>query len=284
ILTCYHVVRGFSQIQVRLADHRKFPAEVVGGDPKTDVAVLKMTGAVPGDLATVQLGNSAAMQDGDLVLAVGAPYGLNETVTNGIISAKGRANISAYEDFLQINAAINPGSSGGPLVNMQGQVIGMNSAILSAAAAGGGPGQFAGVGFAIPINTIKALLPTLLRGGQISRGMIGVVMREAGYLAKQFERLSANGARISQVVPDSPAARAGLRSGDDVVGFRGQRIKTARDLRSLVSATPPGTRVQVAIMRNGRRKNYTLTVGKLKAPKPADPLVSIVRGGASNSF
>jgi serine protease Do len=266
ILTNYHVVKDFTTIQVQLSDQRKFPAEVVGTDPRTDVAVIRIKGSVPGDLPTVQLGDSDAMQDGDLVLAVGAPFGLTQTVTNGIISAKGRSNlgIADYEDFLQTDAPINPGNSGGPLVNMQGQVIGMNSAILTGGTSPGSEGQFGGVGFAIPINMIKAMLPTLMKGESIVRGMIGVVIQEVSPdLAKQFNLPNTRGALVSQVNPTSPAARAGLKSGDDIVRFDGHAIDATRDLRNLVAATAPGTKVPVEFIRDGQQETVTVTVGKL---------------------
>ncbi len=266
ILTNYHVVKDFTTIQVQLADQRKFPAEVIGTDPKTDVAVIKIKGSVPSDLPTVQLGDSDAIEDGDLVLAVGAPFGLTQTVTNGIISAKGRSDlgIADYEDFLQTDAPINPGNSGGPLVDMQGQVIGMNSAILTGGTAPGSEGQFGGVGFAIPINMIKAMLPTLMKGEPIVRGMIGVVIQEVSPdLAKQFNLPNTNGALVSQVNPNSPAARAGLKGGDEIVRFDGHSIGNTRDLRNLVAATAPGTKVPLEIIRDGQQERLTVTIGRL---------------------
>jgi serine protease Do len=266
ILTNYHVVKDFTTIQVQLADQRKFPAAVVGTDPKTDVAVIRIKGSVPSDLPTVQLGDSDAIQDGDLVLAVGAPFGLTQTITNGIISAKGRSNlgIADYEDFLQTDAPINPGNSGGPLVNMQGEVIGMNSAILTGGMGPDSEGQFAGVGFAIPSNMIETMLPTLLKGEPITRGMIGVVIQElTPDLAKQFNLPDTNGALVSQVNPGSPAARAGLKSGDVIIRFNGHEVSDTRGLRNLVAATAPGTQVPVEAFRNGERQTFTLTVGKL---------------------
>jgi serine protease Do len=266
VLTNYHVIKGFTQIQIQLPDQRKFDAAVVGTDPKTDVAIIRIKGTVPSDLPTVQLGDSDAMKDGDLVLAVGAPFGLTQTVTNGIISAKGRSNlgIADFEDFLQTDAPINPGNSGGPLVNMQGQVIGMNSAILTGGTEDGGEGQFGGVGFAIPINMIKAMLPTLLRGGQIVRGMIGVVIQEVTPdLQKQFQLPSTQGALVSQVNGDSPAAHAGIESGDDIVRYDAHAIENPDELRNLVAATTPGSRVPVEVIRDGRQQTISITVGEL---------------------
>lgn len=264
ILTNYHVVKGFKTIRVQLSDRRTLPAEVIGTDPETDVAIIRIRGRVPADLATVQLGDSGATQDGDLVLAVGAPFGLVESVTNGIVSATQRTDLSDYEDFLQTDCPIDPGSSGGPLVNMQGKVIGMNTAILTGATARGGQGQFGGVGFAIPIDTIKAMLPTLLRGGHIIRGRIGVVMPEGiGELARQFELSEVPGALVAEVDPGSPAARAGIESGDEIVRFDGRPIRGARDLHYRIAASAPGTRVPLEIVRRGHQLSLSVIIGTL---------------------
>ena len=260
ILTNYHVVKDVEEIKVQLADKRTFEAEVVGTDPKTDVAVIKIKGHVPSDLPVVTLGDSDALEDGDLVLAVGAPFGLTQTVTNGIISAKGRSNvgIAAYEDFLQTDAPINPGNSGGPLVNMHGEVIGMNSAI----ATGGGEGQFGGVGFAIPVNMLKSMLPALTSGRQITRGMLGVGMQDINEdLAKQFNVTGAKGALVSQVNKDSPAEKAGLKPGDVIVRFAGTEIHDTSQLRNLVAASAPGSRVDIEVIRDRQPKTLTVTIG-----------------------
>lgn len=264
ILTNYHVVSNVDEIKVQLADKRTFEAKVVSTDPKTDVAVIQITGDVPEDLPSVQLGDSDAIEDGNLVIAVGAPFGLAQTVTNGIISAKGRADvgIADYEDFLQTDAPINPGNSGGPLVNMRGEVIGMNSAIATS----GGVGQFSGVGFAIPSNMIKAMLPTLIKGGQITRGMLGVVIQDVTQdLAAQFHLPAAEGALVSQVNRNSPAEKAGLKPGDVIVSFGGKEVHDTRQLRNLVSATLPGTSVTLGIIRNGTKQTVDVTIGKLSA-------------------
>ena len=181
-----------------------------------------MKGSVPEDLPAVELGDSDAMEVGDLVMAIGAPFGFAQTVTTGIISAKGRSDvgINAYEDFLQTDAAINPGNSGGPLVNMRGQVIGINSAIAT------NIGQFAGVGFAIPINMVKGILPTLVKGGKVTRGMLGVGIQEVtAELAKQFGLSEAKGALVAQVIADSPADKAGIKPGDVIVRYDGKDVE-----------------------------------------------------------
>ncbi len=260
ILTNYHVVKDVDKLNVRLADQRRFEAEVVGTDPRSDVAIIKIKGEVPDDLPAVDLGDSDALQVGDLVMAVGAPFGLIQTVTQGIISATGRQDvgISDYEDFLQTDAAINPGNSGGPLVNMRGQVIGMNTAIATSI------GQFAGVGFAIPVNMIKTMLPTLIKGGKITRGLLGVVIQEVNEdLAKQFHLSEAKGALVSQVQPNSPAAKAGFKVGDVIVGYDGKKIEDTRQLRNLVAGTKPGTGVNIDVVRDGKQDALSATIGTL---------------------
>lgn len=260
ILTNYHVVRDVDEIRVQLADKRTFEAKILGADRKTDVAILELKGPIPADLPTVRLGDSDALQDGHLVMAIGAPFGLTQTVTTGIISARGRSDvgIADYEDFLQTDAAINPGNSGGPLIDMRGEVVGMNSAIESRA------GQFAGVGFAIPVNMIRSMLPTLTKGESITRGMIGVAIQNVTpELAEQF-RLSGNrGALISQVNRDSPAEKAGLRPGDVIVRFNGRGVGDSGQLRNFVAASAPGAKASIVAVRNGREESFTVTIGKM---------------------
>ena len=274
ILTNYHVVSDVDEIKVQLADKRSFKAKIVGTDPKTDVAIIKITGDVPNDLPTVQLGNSDALEVGHLVLAVGAPFGLAQTVTQGIISAKGRSDvgIAAYEDFLQTDAPINPGNSGGPLVNMRGEVIGMNSAIATGGTRFGDEGQSAGVGFAIPSNMIKTMLPTLITGGKITRGMLGVVIQDVTQeLANQFHLSDTKGALVSQVNKGSPAERAGLKAGDVIVGLNGENVSNTRQLRNLVAATAPGSRVEIAVIRDGKERTLNATIGTMAAEAAVSP-------------
>ena len=261
VLTNYHVVRDVDDITVRLADQRSFEAEIVSTDPQTDVAVIRIKGSVPEDLPAVEFGDSDAVEVGHLVMAVGAPFGYAQTVTTGIISAKGRSgiNINTYEDFLQTDAAINPGNSGGPLVNMRGEVIGMNSAIET-----GGVGQSAGVGFAIPINMIKSVLPTLLKGEKVTRGMLGVEIQEVTpELAKQLGLSEAKGALVAQATEDSPAAKAGVKAGDVIVQYDGKEVQKTTHLRNMVAASAPGTEVKLGILRNGKKETLTVRVGKL---------------------
>ena len=267
ILTNNHVVKDVDAIKVRTADDRQFEAEVVATDPRTDVAVIKIKGDVPADLPVVELGDSDALQAGSLVLAVGAPFGLTQTVTQGIISATGRSNvgISDFEDFLQTDAAINPGNSGGPLIDMDGRVIGMTSAIATSV------GQFGGVGFAIPANMIKAMLPTLVQGKSVTRGMLGVIIQDVDEeLAKEFHAGSTKGALVAQVNKGSPADKAGLKPGDVIVRFDGKDVQNTPDLRKRVSAAAPGQEVDVDVLRDGKTQSVHVEIGKLE-PESSEP-------------
>ena len=267
ILTNYHVVKDVDEIKVRLSDKREFKAEVVSSDPKTDVAVIRIKEKVA-DLPTVQLGDSDALQVGELVMAVGAPFGLTQTVTTGIISAIGRSDvgIADYENFLQTDAPINPGNSGGPLVNMKGEVIGMNSAIAT------NSGQSAGIGFAIPANMIKAMLPTLVKGGKIARGLLGVGIQDLDKeLAKQFKLPDSNGSLVSSVNPGSAADKAGIKVGDVITRFNGKDVQNTRELRNGVAATAPGAKVSVELIRAGKPMTLTVTIGEATGePAAAD--------------
>jgi serine protease Do len=277
ILTNYHVVSDVDEIKVQLADKRRFEAEVVGSDPASDIAVIRIKGSVPSDLPVAELGDSDALEVGHVVMAIGSPFGFIQTVTTGVLSAKGRAGIgiNTYEDFLQTDAAINPGNSGGPLVNMRGQVIGINSVIATSI------GQFAGVGLAIPINMVKAVLPTLLNGGKIVRGFLGIGIQElTSDLAEQFGANSVNGALVSDVSKGGPAEQAGLRAGDIITKFDGKNIQDTAHLKNMVAATKPGTRVTVDILRDGKPQSITATVAKL-ASEPELASVASEPAGAS---
>ncbi len=266
ILTNYHVVKDVDKIRVQLSDKQTFDATIIGVDRKTDVVVLELRGSIPDDLPTIQLGDSDALEDGNLVMAIGAPFGLTQTVTTGIISAKGRSDvgIADYEDFLQTDAPINPGNSGGPLINMHGEVIGMNSAIETSV------GQYSGVGFAIPSNMIKNMLPTLLKGGQITRGVIGVSVQDVTReLAEQFRLPNTHGALISQVNKDSPAEKAGLKAGDVVVRFNGRAVADTGQLRNFVAASAPGSKATIVVIRNGREQSFTVAIGKMPSESVA---------------
>ncbi len=247
ILTNNHVVARADEVEVHLSDRRSFRARVVGTDDKTDLAVLKIEAT---SLVPAQLGDSDALEVGQWVLAIGSPFGLDQTVTAGIISAKGRANvgIADYEDFIQTDAAINPGNSGGPLVNLRGEVIGINTAIASRT------GAFMGVGFAIPSNMAIAVKDAIIKIGRVERGWLGVSLQPlTEELAQSFGYSSTQGALISDVLPDQPGAKAGLQPGDIIVEFNARPIESANQLRNLVAATPPGTKVTIGVFRKGQR-------------------------------
>ncbi len=274
ILTNNHVVDNVDEIKITLTDKRSFDATIIGTDPKTDLAVIKIKGKVPVDLPIAELGDSDAVRIGDMVLAIGAPFGYPQTVTHGIISAKGRSTFSGsdnYEDFLQTDAAINPGNSGGPLVNLEGKVVGINSAIATRI------GQFAGVGFAIPSNMAKSIWPTLAKGGKITRGMLGVNIQDiTPDLKDQFKLTSTKGAIVSQVHKDSAADKAGVKVEDVIVRYNGKEVEDVRTLRNAVAATAPGTKVNLVILRDGKEKTLIAKLNELKAEegeeeaKPAD--------------
>jgi serine protease Do len=266
ILTNNHVVAGAEQIRVGLFgdDHKTYAAEVVGRDPLTDSALIKLKDA-PSDLPTANLGDSDALEPGDWVMAIGNPFQLGHTVTVGVVSYKGRpfaVTEGRFQNMLQTDASINPGNSGGPLIDVQGQVVGINSAILS----GEGGGGNIGIGFAIPINTVKALLPQL-RQGKVQRSQLGVQIQSRPISddeAKQLGLPTAQGVIVSMVQHDSPAERAGLLAGDVITEYNGKRVSDAASLTTMVIATPAGTRVPVVFYRGGNRQTASVTVEELQ--------------------
>ena len=257
IITNNHVVEKADEIKVLLPDKRTFKAKVIGSDPKTDVAVIKIDAT---NLPVLSWGDSGQLQVGELVLAVGNPFGLNQTVTMGIISAVGRAHMGIvdYEDFIQTDAAINPGNSGGALVNLQGQLIGINSAIFSRT------GGNMGIGFAIPSNMAKSVMNSLIKYGKVVRGWLGVSIQEINQdLAKEFGAPDTNGALVADVMDDSPAAKAKLQRGDIITAYNGTAIKDPTHLRSMVADTAPETTVTVTLLREKQTKDVKMTVGEL---------------------
>lgn len=255
ILTNNHVVAGADEIKVKLSDSREFKAEVKGTDEKLDLAVLKID--VKGGLPVAQLGDSDTIQVGEWVMAIGNPFGLNQTVTAGIISAMGRVIGSGpYDDFIQTDASINPGNSGGPLFNAEGRVIGINTAIVAG-------GQ--GIGFAIPINMAKGVLPQLEEKGKVTRGWLGVgIQPVTPELAQSFGVEGEKGALVADVAKDSPADKAGLKSGDIILEFDGKQIQEMNNLPRLVAATPVGNKVKLKILRNGKSEVVTVKIEQLK--------------------
>jgi serine protease Do len=266
IITNNHVIKNASDIQVMLSDKRSFKGKVVGADPQTDVAIVKVDAK---DLPTVPFGDSSHLRVGDVVMAFGNPFGLNFTVTRGIVSATGRSGlgIETYEDFIQTDAAINPGNSGGALVNVRGQVIGINTAILSTSGGGaGGEGGSNGIGLAIPANVVKHVMDDIINKGKVTRGYLGVAPQGlTTELARQFKSPDTSGALLGQVEPDSPADKAGLKQGDVIRKINGQTIEGADNLRSMIAGTNPGTAITLGVLRDGKPMDVKVTLGEQPA-------------------
>ena len=270
VITNNHVVAKADEIIVTLKDKRQFRAELVGTDPETDIAMLRID---PENLTALPLGNSGALRVGDFVIAIGNPFGLGHTVTSGIVSALGRSGlgIEGYEDFIQTDASINPGNSGGALVNLRGELIGINTAIL-----GPGGGNI-GIGFAIPIDMAEQVIAQLIDYGEVQRGQIGVNIQDLDHdLAEAFGVDVAQGAVITQVVPGSPAATAGLQPGDVIVGVDGKSIRDAADLRNKIGLRRVGDRVDLTLVREGEKIILTAEVGS-----PGEQLASAPSDGAA---
>ena len=253
VLTNNHVVEDATRIGVQLPDGREFSAKVLGTDPLTDVAVLQLQGEVK-DLPVVRLGDSDALRVGDWVVAIGNPFGLASSVSLGIVSAKARdIQAGPFDDFLQTDAAINPGNSGGPLFNLEGEVVGINTAIA---------GQGSGIGFAVPSNMVKALLPQLEKKGVVTRGWLGLTVQDSSPdLGKALGVPGGEGAVVSQVNEGTPAAEAGLQQDDVIVAAGGKPITSGRALTRAVSQKPPGTRLPLTLYRAGRKREVTVTLG-----------------------
>lgn len=262
VVTNNHVVANADDIRVLLSDNREFEAKVVGTDPKSDLAVLKLKGA--SGLRPITIGDSDTMRLGDVVLAIGNPFGVGQTVTMGIVSAKGRANMGIvdYEDFIQTDAAINPGNSGGALVNMKGELVGINTAILSRS------GGYQGIGFAIPTNMVKPITDALVKGGKVVRGWLGIVIQEVSSdMAKAMRLPTDKGALISDVEPNGPAQKAGLKRGDLVVKIEGKAVDSTSRLRNLVAALGANRSITLEYYRDGKLQSVRLSLGE----QPSEP-------------
>ena len=257
ILTNFHVVDNAEKITVRLLDGRELAGRVVGKDQKTDIALVKISAR---DLPVAPLGDSDRLEVGEWVMAIGNPFGLDNTVTSGIVSAKDRQiGAGPYDHFIQTDASINPGNSGGPLVNLEGEVVGIDTAIFSQS------GGNIGIGFAIPINLVKDLLPQLKNGGKIARGWLGVsIQGMTPELAASLGLDKAKGALVSSVVHDGPAERAGIKAGDVVLEYAGKEINHANDLPFLVASTPAGKTVSLRVFRDKRATTLAAAIGQLK--------------------
>jgi serine protease Do len=258
ILTNNHVVDGAQEVTVTMADKQVHKAQVVGRDPKTDLAVLKIDAKE--SLPVAPMGNSTDLKVGEWVVAIGNPFGLGHTVTAGIVSAKGRViGAGPYDDFIQTDAPINPGNSGGPLFNMQGEMVGINTAIVAS-------GQ--GIGFAIPVDLAKPLIPQLVTTGEVTRGYLGVSIQSVTpELAQAMKLEERQGALVSDIMPGSPAAKAGIRQGDVITGFNGTTVKDSHDLPAVVAKTPVGEEVTMTLRRDGNTHKVPVTVGKLPSEK-----------------
>jgi serine protease Do len=263
ILTNNHVVDGASDIEVTLHNKQQLKAKLVGADPRTDIAVVKIEAS---DLKPITLGESAKLRVGDIVLAIGEPFGLSESVTMGIVSATSRRDVGiegngGYEDFIQTDAAINPGNSGGALVNASGQLIGVNTAIISNG--NGEEGGNEGIGFAVPIDMARRVMEQLVKNGKVTRGYLGVLIQPiTPDLAKAFGLPSAEGALVGDVTADSPGAKAGLQKGDVIVTLNGTAVADSYDLRLRISQTPPGQVAKLDVIRGGQKRQIDVTLAE----------------------
>lgn len=261
ILTNNHVIDGASDIKVYTSDKRELKARIIGADPNTDVAVIKVEAQ---NLPTLPFADSSEVQVGDIALAIGNPFGVGQTVTMGIISATGRGNlgIEDYEDFIQTDAAINPGNSGGALINATGELIGINTAILSRA------GGNQGVGFAVPANLARTVMNQLLKNGKVVRGYMGVMIQPVTQeLAQAFNLPNTNGALVGEVTPNGPAAKAGLAQGDVITEVNGVRVDDNRELRLKISQLAPGSAVKLKVLRDGNPRDVNVALGELPSAK-----------------
>ena len=261
IVTNAHVVARATEIHVKLADGRELPAKVAGRDPKTDLALLKIDGT---GLPVIPLGDSSQLQVGAPVMAIGNPFGLEQTVTTGIVSATGRViGEGPYDDFIQTDASINPGNSGGPLINAQGQAVGINTAIFSQS------GGSIGIGFAIPVNLAKSVVTQLAQTGRVERGWLGVTIQPlTPELAKGFGLLNAQGALVASVLDGSPAQKAGMKPGDVITEYNGRKVARSEDLPRAVAETPVGREVPVTVLRDGKSLTLTAKIAQLEEPEP----------------
>jgi serine protease Do/serine protease DegQ len=282
ILTNHHVIANADKITVTLLENRSLAARVVGTDEASDLAVLKVDTA---DLTSIPFGDSSTLRVGDYVVAIGNPFGFTNSVTSGIVSALGRSglNSQAFEDFIQTDASINPGNSGGALVNLKGELVGINSAIISRT------GGNVGIGFAIPVNMVRAIMEQLIATGTVRRGLLGVQIRDVSPgTAETFGLPDNSGALVAVVNPDSAAERAGIRIEDVIVSINGTRLRDSGSLKNAIGLLPPGEEVTVGLIRDGREQTVTAVLGELEAtprvtdvtPQEQEPALDAVFEGA----
>lgn len=263
IITNYHVVEDADEINVRLSTHEEYEAKVIGRDAKTDIALIKIEPKTA--LPAVSFGDSEKLRVGDWVMAIGNPFGFERTVTAGIVSAKGRSlEGDKYEDFIQTDASINPGNSGGPLFDMDGKMVGLNTAIYSRT------GGNIGIGFAIPINMAANVMTQLKERGKVVRGWLGVMIQQVTpELSKSFGLDRPIGALVGEISPNSPAMEAGIKQGDVILEFNGKKIEQMNMLPAMVAQTPVGTKAQLSLIRKGAKKDVSVTIGELKEEQTA---------------
>jgi serine protease Do len=276
ILTNNHVVEGATEVTVTLHDKREMKARVIGTDPRTDIAVLKIEGS---NFPTLTLADSSKVEVGDVVLAIGNPFGVGQTVTAGIVSATGRGGlgIEQVEDFIQTDAPINPGNSGGALVDDEGHLVGINTAILA-----GNSGGNQGIGFAVPINMARHDMDQILAHGKVEHGYLGILPQDVTpALSKAFNSNGASGALVGQVTPNSPAAKAGLKEGDIITEVNGQAVENANQLRNKIGMLDPNTTAKLKVMRNGKMEDIAVTLGDFP---PTEERASAVEGSADNDL
>lgn len=257
ILTANHVIQGAEEIRVALSDKREYKGKIIGTDAMTDIGVIKIEAE---NLPTIKLGDSEKLRVGETVLAIGSPYGLSQTVTMGIVSAVGRANvgIADYEDFIQTDAAINPGNSGGALVNVKGELVGINTAIFSTS------GGYQGIGFAVPINMARTVMDSLIKEGKVIRGWLGITIQSlTPELAEQFNIKDDRGVLVGDVVEGSPAEKAGLERGDVIIEYDGKKVEEPNQLRNLVANTLPGKEVEIKIIRDNHKYTKKIVITEL---------------------
>ncbi len=281
IITNHHVIEKAKEIKVFLKDGGEYLAELIGSDPGTDIAVLKIN--LSRTISQMPLGDSSLLRVGDFALAIGAPFGLSQTVTSGIISALGRPQMSSdgYGDFIQTDAAINPGNSGGALVDLRGQLIGINSAIYTRS------GGNIGIGFAIPVNTVKNIMHQIIEFGSVKRGLLGVIISSINKdIAQQLGLEVEKGALIQEVSPNSAAEEAGLLVGDVITKINGEKTETSNDLRNAIGLKRSGESVELIILRDNKEMTVSATLGELVAQEPvkADELNSLLAGAELADF
>ena len=279
VLTNNHVVESAEDVRVSLSDEREFAATVVGTDPQSDLAVLRIEGEL-GDVEPLALGDSDRLRLGDVVLAIGNPFGVGQTVTMGIISAVGRANVGIvdYEDFIQTDAAINPGNSGGALVDMEGNLVGINTAIISRS------GGYQGIGFAIPSNMARRIMDSLIETGRVERGWLGVAIQDMTQeLAESFDLATSRGVLVADVVPDGPAEAAGLKRGDVILRIDGASVDDMGRLRNLVASAGVGAKLRLEVLREGEERSFEVELGarpdqEAQLARGRDAEKSVLRG------